>query len=338
MVKKNAMKKCLISSGIAILLFCYSCDSFDLPHSNPLDPESDKYNPLPLASTADATSVSGANATLNGSVNANSSSAVVTFEYGATSSYGSSVTASQSPVSGTTNKNVSATVTGLIIGRTYHFRVKAVSQGGTSLGLDRTFFTALNVNDNDGNTYSAITIGTQVWLKENLKTTKYNDNNPIFYTPASPGDFTPDYRAGYSWYDNDASNKNTYGALYNWYVVNSGKLCPTGWHVPTYNEWTTLSDYLGGASIAGGKLKETGFTHWLSPNSGATNETGFTGLPGGIRYPEKFDAIKDVGHFWSSTEGPSGRAWYSCIYSGLPNLGIANDLQYFEMSVRCIKD
>ena len=125
---------------------------------------------------------------------------------------------------------------------------------------------------------------------------------------------------------------------YNWYVVNSGKLCPTGWHVPTYNEWTTLSDYLGGASIAGGKLKETGFTHWLSPNSGATNETGFTGLPGGIRYPEKFDAIKDVGHFWSSTEGPSGRAWYSCIYSGLPNLGIANDLQYFEMSVLCIKD
>ena len=139
--------------------------------------------------------------------------------------------------------------------------------------------TPLTATDIDGNVYHTVTIGTQIWMVENLKTTRYNDGSPIpFVTDSSSWSnlTTP----GYCWYNNDTTNKNTYGALYNWFAVNTGKLAPTGWHVPTDDEWTTLTTYLGGESIAGGKLKETGTTHWRTPNAGATNEIGFTASSG----------------------------------------------------------
>jgi uncharacterized protein (TIGR02145 family) len=140
------------------------------------------------------------------------------------------------------------------------------------------------ITDKDDNTYTAVTIGTQVWIIENLKTTKYNDgttipnitDNEVWANLTTPG---------YCWYDNDASTfKAIYGALYNWYAVNTGKLCPLGWHIPTRDDYTTLMLFLDTDGTwdnndAGGKLKETGTIHWLSPNIGATNESGFTALP-----------------------------------------------------------
>jgi uncharacterized protein (TIGR02145 family) len=122
-------------------------------------------------------------------------------------------------------------------------------------------------------------------MVENLKTTKYNDGTSIVLVPDYNAWQNADYGA-YCFYDNNNENKSIYGALYNWNAVNSGKLCPPGWHVPTQAEWETLRNFLGSVATAGAKLKETGTSHWQSPNTGATDEYGFKALPGGERYQE----------------------------------------------------
>jgi uncharacterized protein (TIGR02145 family) len=162
-----------------------------------------------------------------------------------------------------------------------------------------------SMTDRDGNIYKTIQIGTQTWMAENLKTTKYNDRTsiPLVTDAISWSNLsTP----ACCWQDNVPARKVTYGVLYNWYTVNTGKLCPSGWHVPSDAEWTVLTDYLGGENIAGGKLKESGFKHWNSPNTGATNETSFSALPGGDRLngPDAlFDNLLEMGCWWTTTFG-----------------------------------
>jgi uncharacterized protein (TIGR02145 family) len=197
------------------------------------------------------------------------------------------------------------------------------------------------VTDIDGNIYNIITIGTQVWVAENLKTTKYNDGTQIpNVTSKSQWDnLTTD---AFCWYNNDASaNKATYGALYNWFTVNTGKLCPTGWHVPTNTEWATLTDFLGDESSAGGKLKEAGTAHWVNPNTDATDQYGFTALPGGDRYPAsgfEFYGIGEYGAWWSSTEYSASHAHYRETYNNGGSLYAEYTNKKFGFSVRCIKD
>lgn len=200
--------------------------------------------------------------------------------------------------------------------------------------------TALTVTDVDGNLYHTVTIGTQIWMVENLKTTRYNDSTEI---PLATGiyEWPVILSPRYCWYDNDISKKNIYGALYNWNAVNSIKLCPTGWHVPTDEEWKILTDFLGGESIAGGKLKETGTTHWLDPNKGATNETGFSALPGGARSNfGTFYNIGKEGYWWSSTE--SSNSFFVVLNRSLDYdtsyVDRATSFKEFGFSVRCIKD
>ena len=198
---------------------------------------------------------------------------------------------------------------------------------------------AETVTDIDGNVYNTVTIGTQVWMTSNLKTTKYNDgtviplvtNNTEWAALSTPG---------YSWYNNDeATHKSTYGALYNWHTVNTLKLCPTGWHVPSDAEWTILTTYLGGESIAGGKLKEIGFSHWTSPNSGATNTTGFTALPAGYRHSDgSFINIGVSGPWWSSTEGNAISAWYRILGNQFSDVRRYNLGKEYGYSVRCVRD
>jgi uncharacterized protein (TIGR02145 family) len=200
------------------------------------------------------------------------------------------------------------------------------------------FTPGAGVTDVEGNNYQTVIIGTQEWMKENLKTTKYNDGtaiplDTIWNLPTTPV---------YCWYNDDATTyKSTYGALYNWYTANTGKLCPTGWHVPSDAEWTVLETYLGGSSVAGGKLKETGIIHWTSPNTSATNESGFTALPGGYRDNYGgFGNILGSGVWWSSTEYGIGASssWDRRIdYVGSY---ILRDLdnKTFGFSVRCVKD
>jgi uncharacterized protein (TIGR02145 family) len=193
--------------------------------------------------------------------------------------------------------------------------------------------------DGSGNEYTFVTIGTQDWLIENLKTTKYNDGTII---PLVEGATEWEALAtpGYCWYNNNkATYGDTYGALYNWHAVNTGNLCPTGWHVPSDAEWTTLTTYLGGESSAGDKLKETGTTHWTSPNTGATNETGFTALPGGYRYYDgTFNSIGSFGFWWSASEGTTNYAWSRYMYYNNSTVDKSNANEKYGYSVRCLRD
>ena len=139
------------------------------------------------------------------------------------------------------------------------------------------------VTDSDGNLYNTVTIGTQCWLTENLKTTRYNDGSQIPKV-SDPLAWSNLITPAYCWYNNDSSSyMAAYGAMYNWYTVATGKLCPDGWHVPTDGDWTKLTDYLCGNSMSSAKLKEAGNMHWNNPNGESTNTSGFTALPGGYR-------------------------------------------------------
>lgn len=197
--------------------------------------------------------------------------------------------------------------------------------------------------DIDGNVYTTVIIGSQEWTVENLKTTRLNDGTAIPNVTSNSAWFaltTP----GYCWYENDIGNKDPYGALYNWYAVNTCKLAPVGWHVATEDDWATLENYLGGTSVAGGKLKETGTTHWNSPNTGATNETGFTAVPGGYRHDPGhmglpyFDLKLWSAYFWSSTEYNGSSALGRIMTYN--SAGCLNTVQakVNGLSVKCVKD
>lgn len=195
------------------------------------------------------------------------------------------------------------------------------------------------VTDQDGNVYTTVAIGTQTWMVENLKTTKYNDGTPIPLVTDN-NQWKNINTGAFCWYANDAASyKNTYGALYNWYAVNTGKLCPAGWHVPTNDEWITLTVYLGGVVVAGGKLKESGTSHWDSPNVEATNETGFTGLPGGVRLDGDFMFNGISGSWWSATESnPSWAYEMGLNYNSGNVFSVSFNPKSNGYSVRCLKD
>jgi uncharacterized protein (TIGR02145 family) len=196
------------------------------------------------------------------------------------------------------------------------------------------------VKDIDGNVYNSITIGTQVWIVENLKTTKYNDGTsiPIVSDDTAWASLTA---PALCWYNNDSIEyTKTYGALYNYYAVDLGSnggrnICPDGWHVPNASDWNRLFTYLGGEYFAGGKLKEAGTTHWTAPNYGATNETGFTALPGGGRDDDgKFYGLGEYNGWWSSPESGAFRS----LASARVWVYVAQCPQNQGFSIRCIKD
>ncbi len=181
-------------------------------------------------------------------------------------------------------------------------------------------FNFVACTDNNGNNYSIVQIGTlksgvQTWMAENLN-----------------------YQTGNSWcYDTNTSNCNTYGRLYDWQTALGA--CPSGWHLPSDAEWTALTDFLGGESIAGGKMKEIGTAHWLSPNTEATNSSGFTALPGGNRYFNgDFSSLAGSAYFWSLTENSSGDAWYLLLGSNYERVYRHYGDKSSGFSARCIKD
>jgi uncharacterized protein (TIGR02145 family) len=398
---------------------------------------------IPSAVTQSACCLSTTGAKLNGSVNPNYVSTTVTFEYGSTTEYGNSLTAIQSPVVGNSTVSVSVSISGLNQGTTYHFRVKALNSLGTAYGEDETFttltvptlgttqitaitynsaqsggiiisdggaainvygicwsinpnptvadsysidgagtgsfisnFTGLSrvtkyfvrayavnivgtaygdelsfytgtgpinfnpnltygtVTDIDGNVYRTIQIGTQIWMAENLKTTRYNDGTtiPLITNDADwacePLEET--CTAGFCWFQkNESAFKEIYGAYYNWTAVRTGKLCPADWHVPSTAEYLVLDQYLGAAEVAGGKLKEAGTTHWISPNTSADNSSGFTALPNGVG---------EYGTWWNGTrnDGITAQGLQLSYLSGYfhwTDFGVQSTI-----SVRCVKD
>lgn len=207
---------------------------------------------------------------------------------------------------------------------------------------DKTIsFNLIACSDGDNNNYPVVGIGTQLWIAKNLKTTKYNNGTsiPIVRDNTAWSNLTTGAYCTYASID-ETEYKNIYGALYNWYTVAAGNLCPTGWHIPTDDEWTTLSTYLGGENVAGGKLKETGTYQWDPPNTGATNETGFTALPAGLRLDiGGFGGLRTDCILWSSTEFITKGmaidrilAWTSNRFNWNWNSKMAG------LSVRCLKD
>jgi len=191
------------------------------------------------------------------------------------------------------------------------------------------------IKDIDGNVYHSVTIGTQVWMVENLKVTKYNDNTSIDNI-TNTNTWNSLTSGAYCNYNNLDSYVSTYGRLYNWQAVNTGKLAPKGWRIPTKSDWETLIAFLGGEGVAGGKLKATGSV-WASPNTGATNESGFSGLPGGCNVNGYVEIGLD-GNYWSSTSETCNFAWFLNQYKDKSSAELACTNKNYGYSVRCIKE
>jgi uncharacterized protein (TIGR02145 family) len=232
-----------------------------------------------------------------------------------------------------------SSITGLSVGTPYYVRAYATNIVGTSYGNEFLFVPPLT--DIDGNNYNVQLIGNQIWMAENLRTTKLNDNTLIPMISVNTA-WVALSTAAYCWFRNDQDyNKSNYGALYNWFAVNSGKLCPEGWHVPNDNEWITLTEKLGGPEVAGGKLKESGLGHWSTPNTGATDESGFNARPGGYRGGNSsgaFNTITFNGWWWVSGNDTLSYGRGRLLSYDAINLVSGYGLKTNGYSVRCMKD
>ena len=200
------------------------------------------------------------------------------------------------------------------------------------------------ITDIDGNVYSTVEIGSQCWMQDNLATETYGDGSAI-PTGLSNSAWSSTTSGAFAVYADNPANKGTYGLLYNWYAVADPRsICQDGWHVPTDGEWTELTDYLGGESVAGGKMKSTGTLGagtglWEDPNTAATNSSGFSWLPGGYRdYDGNFFYHRKDGYWWSSSEAFPTSAWGRRLNY---NYGAAyryGDGKQYGFSVRCLRD
>ena len=184
-----------------------------------------------------------------------------------------------------------------------------------------------------------ITIGNQNWAPKNLDVASYRNGDPIPEVQAT-STWSNLTTGAWCYYENNTANGTTYGKLYNWYAVNDPRgLAPNGYHIPTDAEWTTLTSYLGGTVTAGGKMKEAGTSHWLSPNTNATNSSGFTGLPGGFRFTDGgFYNIGFSGYWWSSSEATTNSAWDRNLFYYEGKVYSYNRDKRAGLAVRCLRD
>ncbi len=300
-------------------------------------------------SIAETSAVSGGNITNDGG-------ALITQRGICYSTSPSPTTANMTTISGSGTGSFASNLTGLTASTTYYVRAYATNSAGTAYGNEVSFTTTAGgggivTNPGagvtfSGYTYASIVLGNgQEWMAENLRTTSYANGDPI-----------PNVTDNTQWlnlttgawahYDNNSTYENPYGKLYNWYTVgDSRNVCPTGWHVPTDAEWSTFINYLdptadGGINenTAGGKMKSTGTQYWQSPNTDATNESGFSGLPGGDR--SDLGAFYDIGYisrWWSSTE-ETAIAWYRALQFNLGTVTKEIYLKTSGFSVRCLRN
>jgi uncharacterized protein (TIGR02145 family) len=252
-------------------------------------------------------------------------------------------TADNTTSDGTGAGSFASALTGLTADTTYFVRAYSTNSEGTSYGQNVSFTTQYaenQITDLDGNIYNIIQIDTQEWLVENLKTTRYANGDPI----ANETDGTlwnGLTTGGWAHYNNDSQYDDPYGKLYNWLAAGDPRgLCPNGWRVPDDGEWTTLTEFLGGESVAGGALKETGTVLWNSPNTDATNSSGFSGLAGGVRFGSNADFYDfgNKGLWWTSTYTNFGSARMRSVAYNSGSATRDLFLQHVGLSIRCLRN
>lgn len=234
------------------------------------------------------------------------------------------------------------TFSGFELNTKYYMKSWATNSQGTGYGDEIEVVTPSdNILDYDGNLYSSVVIGSQEWMVHNLKVTHYNDGVliPNITDNSTWEDLTT---PAFCWYDNSTTNKEVYGALYNWYAVNTAKLSPEGWHIPSDAEWLTLIDFLGGEAIAGGRLKESGIFHWDIPNVGP-GDAYFYAFPGGKRGNStvadgEFLRMGSDGYWWTSSEEDSDKAKSRNITNGSDFIYDYDNRKEYGLSVKCIRD
>jgi uncharacterized protein (TIGR02145 family) len=200
------------------------------------------------------------------------------------------------------------------------------------------------MTDQEGNVYKTIVIGTQEWMAENLNTSIFRNGDPI-PTDLDNTEWQNTTNGSWTYPNNDSSNACPFGKLYNWYAcADTRQLCPTGWHVPNDAEWSVMTDYIGGENTAGGKMKSTGTVEsgtglWIVPNTDATNESGFSGVPGGLcNYIGGPSAFGSNGYWWSSSDSGPDYAWLRYLNYFYNNSYRADSDKQNCFSVRCLKD
>lgn len=312
------------------LLFCvsaYGQNNFFLSHSIT----------LPSVATTEITEITASSATAGGTITSTGGGIIIT--KGICWNTSPAPTVENNTISGGSgSEKFSILLNGLSSNTIYYVRAYVLNRIGIEYGDEVIFTTAFpncgTVTDADGNIYNTVKIGTQCWMAENLRIGEcpvYNDYDwGQMNLSGAPGVCVD--------YQNNPSNSVMYGKLYTWMAVYDGNLCPTGWHVPSDGEWTTLATFLGGEKMAGGKLKEAGTIHWPKPNSGATNETGFSAIPTGFRYDSGGFSVGTMSaQFWSTTGIFNGTAYYRTL--NYESVGIGRNIGDMgnAFSVRCLK-
>jgi uncharacterized protein (TIGR02145 family) len=330
------------SNGSVLQISLNTIDSITYTIGNP--------GQLATLSTLPVGNVTGNSATSGGNIT-NNGGTLVTHRGVVWSTSPNPTNANNQSSDGSGTGNYTSILTGLSANTTYYVRAYATNSAGTAYGNELSFTTTAGgggIVSNpgagvtfNGYTYASIVLGNgQEWMAENLRTTTYANGDPV--PNVTDGNQWAGLTTGaWCYYNNDNQYDNPYGKLYNWYAVADPRnVCPTGWHVPTDAEWTVLSDYLGGELVAGGKMKSTGTQYWQSPNSDATNESGFSGLPGGGRSNlfGIFVNVGDDGNWWSSSESSATSAWGRGLYYTNGFVDRSDGDKRLGLSVRCLRD
>ena len=318
---------------------------------------------LPTLTTSSVSSITSTSATSGGTIASNGGATITARGVCWSTNSSPTINLSTKTNDGTGIGVFNSNLTGLSANTSYYARAYATNSVGTAYGDQFSFVTQVlnipgpNISDIDGNVYQSVTNCSQTWTKTNLNVSKYRDGItiPQVTDPAQWNNLTT---GAWCYYNNDPANGTTYGKLYNWYAVAGiydeaslnnpslrKQLAPTGWHIPTRAEWTTLTNCLDGESVAGGKMKQTGTSLWSAPNTGATNESGFSGLPAGIRDSPWGNAIykenKVRAVWWSITDNNDVLAYYYNLYNSTANSDLSSSDTHWKssgFSVRCIKN